>query len=378
MRIAFVTNEYTTEDNFSGGIANYLHRVCLFLKEAGHDPEIFVASTKNKDIISDNIIVHQVLIPTLTTTDNLSAHPWVLTSFYLNKKLEQVNKVNNFDIVQYSNWMATGIYRLNYLPSVTRISSFQSMWVKKNNQDTSLEEKLELIALNKSDVIYCPSLFLKNVVQNYVHQNINIIETPFQIEIKKYNYSLYKSILNNKKYLLFFGQISENKGITEISEIINTLLNNNPNLYFVFVGSGDTSKLTHSQIICIPPQKHEKLYPIIQHSYAVVLPSRVDNLPNTCLEAMAHGKIVIGTRGASFEQLINNGKNGFLADKQNSNDLLATIDTVLKINPTKKLNIEKQAQKTINRLNPKNTIKKLIKFYQNTIKKHSIHPAQTF
>jgi glycosyltransferase involved in cell wall biosynthesis len=44
----------------------------------------------------------------------------------------------------------------------------------------------------------------------------------------------------------------------------------------------------------------------------VVLPSLVDNLPNACLEAMALGKPVIGTSGASFEELLTDGISGFL------------------------------------------------------------------
>jgi glycosyltransferase involved in cell wall biosynthesis len=38
----------------------------------------------------------------------------------------------------------------------------------------------------------------------------------------------------------------------------------------------------------------------------------IDNTPNSCLEAMGIGKVVIGTRGASFEELITDGVNGFL------------------------------------------------------------------
>ncbi len=68
----------------------------------------------------------------------------------------------------------------------------------------------------------------------------------------------------------------------------------------------------HYKIIYPGVLPHAQLLPIIEHASAVVLPSRIDNFPNTCLEAMACGKIVIGTRGTSFEQLIDDGISSFV------------------------------------------------------------------
>jgi glycosyltransferase involved in cell wall biosynthesis len=74
---------------------------------------------------------------------------------------------------------------------------------------------------------------------------------------------------------------------------------------------------------------HAMLYPFIEHAEAVVLPSRIDNFPNACLEAMALGKVVVGTRGASFEQLIEDGVSGFLCEIDDRKSLLAAIERAL-------------------------------------------------
>ena len=44
----------------------------------------------------------------------------------------------------------------------------------------------------------------------------------------------------------------------------------------------------------------------------VILPSLIDNVPNTCLESMALGRPVVGTYGTSFDEIITNNLTGFL------------------------------------------------------------------
>jgi glycosyltransferase involved in cell wall biosynthesis len=121
------------------------------------------------------------------------------------------------------------------------------------------------------------------------------------------------------------------------------------------------------RVIHINPLPHSQLYPIIKKSYFVVLPSREDNFPNTCLEAMAHKKLVIGTRGTSLEQMINHEENGLLFDKDNADDLLNTINEALNLPPERLEEIGEKAAQRIERLSPKYITMQMLEFYQNTI-----------
>ncbi len=113
--------------------------------------------------------------------------------------------------------------------------------------------------------------------------------------------------------------------------------------------------------------EHERLYPVIERSTAVVLPSLVDNFPNACVEAMAHGKIVIGTRGTSFEQLIDDGRSGFLCDPDDGDDLYRTVEKVLQLSKDDKDSVEKESRDTILRLHPDRTVTELIEYYKEVI-----------
>ena len=70
------------------------------------------------------------------------------------------------------------------------------------------------------------------------------------------------------------------------------------------------------------------MFSIVKHARLCILPTRVDNLPNTCLEAMALGKVVISStsvQGTSVEQLIIDGYNGFLSSVDDVESLYQKI-----------------------------------------------------
>ena len=97
------------------------------------------------------------------------------------------------------------------------------------------------------------------------------------------------------------------------------------------------------------------------------MPSRIDNLPNSCIEAMAMGKIVIGTKGASFDQLIVDKTNGFLVNIDNADELLKKIEEILCLSDDYISEIGEQARERIKSMSPQIIENRLINFYNQTI-----------
>ena len=131
----------------------------------------------------------------------------------------------------------------------------------------------------------------------------------------------------------------------------------------------EKAKEFKSRVIYFTEQPHTHLMPVISGAHCVLMPSRIENFPNACVEAMALNKIVIGTKGVSFEQLINDEINGFLCENANPTDLLSVIEKVVNLPVEKKKEIELNAGETIKRLHPDITIKKLIDYYQSILKR---------
>jgi glycosyltransferase involved in cell wall biosynthesis len=390
MRIVFVTPEFVTESNFDGGLANYLYRVSLSLIKFGHEPVIVVTSNRNEVINHHGIEVHRVYVNfdhwllksykrIIRNKFNYAAN-WFFQSWLLNQTVKKIHKRKPVDIIQYASYTAIGYFRYKKVAAVVRLSSFQPLWriaygnLNPSNDELRMEE-LELLSFRKADGIFGPSVNIAKEVEQVIQKKVQVIESPFILETTTIDNVIYDNFLKGKKYLLFFGSLGLLKGVGIISEILYDLLKKYHDLYFVFAGKDfymlDQIKTKageyYERVIYINKLPHSQLYPIISHANAVVLPSRVDNFPNTCLEAMAHRKVVIGTKDTSFEQLIIDGVSGFLCEKDNPADLLRTIEKTLVLSNHEMIRIGEKAYERILKLQPEIVVAELINYYHQII-----------
>ena len=84
---------------------------------------------------------------------------------------------------------------------------------------------------------------------------------------------------------------------------------------------------------------------------------------------MYFGKIVIGTAGASFEQLIDDRVSGFLCNIGDAEDLLAKMQQVVELDSDRREEMEMRAQQRIDLLKPEKVVKQLLRFYQAVLRK---------
>lgn len=149
-------------------------------------------------------------------------------------------------------------------------------------------------------------------------------------------YNFTPKIFNAKKgrgkYLLYFGRISEEKGI-------NTLVESIKNIQGITLKIVGTGPLYHSlahpnnpNIELLGFKQGKELEELIQNAMYVIVPSEwYENNPLSIIEAMAMGIPVIGSNIGGIPELINNEKNGFLFETKNVHDLKSKIQKALAI-----------------------------------------------
>ncbi len=397
MRIALATTEFLTEKTYDGGLSNYIYRLCLSLKVLGHEPIVFVASSKDESIIYKGITVIKInerhytwwywLINLLTFFRLNPALLYIVRSVYFKKIILNFHKTQPIDIIQYTNLKALGLFRPKHIPCTIRISSYQQLIDQASDRKQTFrlwqKQFLQDWMLKKSKNIFGPSIIIGNHIAQQLTKTITTIETPFTLDHAILDNSLFDLILqktNHQPYLLYFGSLYPLKGVLEIAEILNEFFEKYPTHYFVFIGkdlglNGKPivqhlrAKSGHHQnrILWFDSIPHIQLYPVIQAADLVVLPSRIDNFPNTCIEAMAFGKVVIGTCKTSFEQLIDHEISGLLCEPKNAKSLLNCIEHGLKLDKTQKETMGQQAIKRIALLKPEIVVAQLVEYYQGII-----------
>ena len=137
------------------------------------------------------------------------------------------------------------------------------------------------------------------------------------------------------KYILLFvayKATDKNKGIDYLREAVDIVCHRKPvlkeQLCVVPVGhEADTLKNSFACEAC--PQNYVSDEEVMRDLYhaadLLLMPTLMDNLPNTIVEAMACGIPCVGFRVGGLPQMINHGKNGYLADFRNAEDLAEGI-----------------------------------------------------
>ncbi|WP_159413150.1 glycosyltransferase family 4 protein [Ruminiclostridium josui] len=128
-------------------------------------------------------------------------------------------------------------------------------------------------------------------------------------------------------YVLYFGRISEEKGIRSLLKAVSEL----KHIRFVFAGSGpmDMDIKGYDNIIYVGFKTGQELKILIKESLFTVYPSEYyDNCPMSILESQTLGTPVIASNIGGIPELVKDNYSGLLFEAGNTKDLTVKIDTL--------------------------------------------------
>ena len=403
MHIVYAMQEYPKDNKGCAGSGNYVSNIAHIMTEKGHKVEVVTEGADSGVESCDGIIVHTIDIEKffhdsgkrMTVSKKIIKN--LYRSYIYNKTINKIDRAERVDIVQYGAMYNLAFFRNRKIPAVIRLSEYPVLWRRAGNEEdfnikSALEEKrldeeLQVYTYNRADKIIAPSYLIKNIVETRVNKEVEVIESPVFLgkSVDFYQQHFSEEKLRGKKYFLYYGGISARKEAHIVAEIIPKILDLYPEHYFVIVGKCltipfDSKKRNLLDIIEELPQKYsgrsiylgsidnrDRLFSIVSHCDICVLPTRIDNLPNTVIESMGLRKVIVSTDKTSVEQLITDGENGFLCKADDPDSLVQKIQEAMELSDEERILMGKKAEERLSDMQPDIFYEKMMKVYRDTI-----------
>lgn len=149
-----------------------------------------------------------------------------------------------------------------------------------------------------------------------------------------YDYSNIRPNYEGKNYILYFGRISQEKGILTLLNAMKNL----PDIQLKIVGDGPeqenyvsyANKNALSNVSFLGPKWGKDLDPIIKNCEFAIVPSEwYEPSPYVVLQSFAYGKPVVASNIGGLKDLILNNENGLLFKSGDSISLAQTIRNLM-------------------------------------------------
>jgi glycosyltransferase involved in cell wall biosynthesis len=399
LHIGFQTSEYIIPPHhLDGGLATYVQKVSRGLVERGHRVSVFCLSDRDYDWMDEGVHVYEILADPHRISRGLSSitlptspmEEIFANSSRLADRLMQVNEKEPLDIIQAASYQAVGIAMCNNgsIPLITRLSSLATLYRNADSPDrhpntlsAALADWCEIYQIDNSDRSFAPSALMAKYASLLSQAAPLVIRSPIDLYNQDQDESFYAQNLKGMQYLLFFGTLNRMKGIEIIARSVGQLVEEFPDLHLVFIGRTHIASdhrsyaeklITEnekwkSNLHYFPSLPKQKLYPVIRNAYGVLIPSLIDNYPNTCLESMQFGKIVIGTVDSSLDEMIVDGQTGILVTRNSVESLQTGIRRLLSLSSEQKEEMETRIRKIFAEILSEDRIGQLIDLYTTTI-----------
>lgn len=367
MKIAFISYEYPP-DTATGGIATYVYQVARMMHQRGHHVEVFTSSPHREGMtIEDGVVVHRILYATDTDRRNFAE--------LVGQVFAQRHPVIGFDVVEgpENDAHARGaIARVPDMPLVVKLHTPFFMVQELNHVPPSQQMKLRRMvgALRRGQL---PKPF--PVLEPYNPQSdperlhtldADEITTPSQALgdrlIETWGLPAEKVVHLPNPYIpsadllaispqthtetiSFVGRLEVRKGVLSLVKAIPLILQRHPQVKFRFVGAvcpsptnpNKTMQQNLTQLLWRYRRSLEftgavPLHQIPAHlaqTDICIFPSRWENFPNVCLEAMAAARGIVGSNAGGMTELLDNGNAGYLVSPQNPQEIAAAAIALL-------------------------------------------------
>jgi glycogen(starch) synthase len=364
MRIGFITYEYPP-DTGKGGIGTYSQQIAVLLQSAGVEVHVFAGShTRNGFENMNGVYVHRTLctsvldfrekvVPCFRAIHAQSAFD-LIESAEIHANALEIKKAfptiplvvrlhaPNYIVETLKKRYVPFLHKLRFVLGAVRRGYWDAGYWRKYSYKKDADYQFTKMA----DAVTAPSTSMKEwAVNNWAlnSEQIAVIGNPFKPT--EAFLKLPSSTSFDRKTVLFFGRLNVLKGLVNATKAMKKILATHPEWKFKVIGddgpgpvpNGLQMRAWMKEQLCSYKERvmfydgvlYERLPELLKEGEIVILPSLFESFSYVCLEAMAAGKAVVGSKSGGMNDLINNGKTGLLIDPESKSSLYNAIDFLI-------------------------------------------------
>jgi glycogen(starch) synthase len=346
LNICLVSQEYPPETGW-GGIGSYIYEMAKAFNERGNCVVVLSRAVEKESYkFTDGIHVYRILPK--WNLSNVRFY-WRFQKFIngyryaVAKKLDELVKKYNIDIIESSEIYADLFYyqlTRKRRPAIA-VKLHTPRWlvdrISSNRPElwNILEYLAEKFTIKKADSAYsCSHALLLAGEKYFPKKNYSVVYNPISLS------NTIPEKGDDSKTILFVGRLEWRKGVQIFGKVIPEVLRKRPDVNFVFLGPDSNWHGGHSLKEYILNQipdnmkssvnfhggvPREKVLEYLLKASICILPSLWENFPYTCLEAMAHGCAVVGSRNGGMAEMIEDGVSGVLIDPEKPEEISRAI-----------------------------------------------------
>ena len=342
MHIAFLTPEYPhSKIKHSGGLGTSIKNLVVALVEKGVKVTVFVYGQPKPEVFEENGVVFHLI-----SNKKYRFFKWFFYRKHLQKYINSVIENEKIDLIEAPDWTGVTAFMNFTVPLVIRFHGSDTYFCHIEKRKQKFKNRLfETLAVRKAQGFIAPTKYAGEVSAALfgLHKE----------QVKTIHYGLDLTQFKNehperfeKGLILYIGTIIRKKGVLELPEIFNKVRNQLPEAKLVLIGgdSADIATGNKSTWELVQQQFHKKdlehvsylgkipyieVQDYIKKANVCVFPTYAETLGMVTIESMAMKKAVVNSNIGWAQELMEEGKSGFLVHPANHAAFAQKIATIL-------------------------------------------------
>jgi glycogen(starch) synthase len=404
----FVCREYPPAPYPPGGIGTYTRYITDLLARSGETVHVIAhrwhgAPEAREERCEGRLIIHRVALDDVPRDDWSatsprharvvprglidSSFPSQAFSWQAARLAENLVVSEGIDVIEAQDWEAPlyyfqlrrvlGLGPASRPPCVIHIHSPTERIFAGNGWDTGVVDyrpaaAFEEFSIESADAVLCPSRFVADeVLSRYRVSPARVSVIPYPLGDVPHIERTEETWRNGS--ICHVGRLEGRKGVIEWCEALAMVPEWDGPGRMIFIG-GDTPlaatggagvgdavrarlpPATARRVDFLGSRSRPELFGLLSQAWATVVPSRWDNFPYTCIEAMSTGLPVVASPSGGMRELIDDGVSGWIARDGSPAALADAFRRALATDSRQRARMGQEAEHTVRRICDNETV----------------------